>query len=293
MSKTKTIEIAINAENPVEYLACCGIFEIVARIDKNAEAHWTQDAPAKFVLTTICAEEDLTHRIIQVFTDDKKWTFDKHPKSGEVVRVSVNFSNDEKPIRFDLDWWYNSLTKEGNVNEGKTLWKMYTAKVTTESAYKDLLKACRKTFNNDEPSSLTKLLQSFAVMIKGEKGRFGFDPRSSRAELDVGYSIDEQGESTDTFAFAELLAMIGVSGFFPSRTSQNKFQASRSWKDDKFHYYLWHFSLPISLARIHATTSLLEKENSFSAFQARRVKRGLGFYNFLISTPKTKDKNYD
>lgn len=285
MSETNKIEIEITAENPVEYLACCGIFEIVARIDKDAEAHWTKDAPTKFILTTTCAEEKLIHSIVQTFTDKEKWKFVSHPKSKEIVSISVEFPNEEKTIRFDLDWWYNSLTREGKVNEDKTLWKMYTAKVTTESAYRDLLKACKKV-EDERPNSLTELLRKHSVMNKGEKGRFGFDPRSSRGELDVGYSIDEQGEPTNTFAFAELLAMIGVSGFFPSRTSQNKFQASRSWKDDKFYYCLWHFQAPISLARIHAATSAFDEKDNFSMFQAKRVKRGLGFYNFLISTPK-------
>lgn len=287
MSETNQIEIRINAENPVEYLACCGIFEIASRIDRSAEAYWTKDTPTNFVLMTTCEEEDLTRSILQTLADKNSWRFLKHPKSGEVVRISVDFPNGEKPIRFDLDWWYNTLTRDGGVNEGKTFWKMYTAKVTTESAYKDLIKGCQKIGESSNPISLSELLKTSAVMEKGEKGRFGFDPRSSRGELDVGYSIDEQGEATVTFVYAELLSMIGVSGFFPSRTSPNKFQASRSWKENCFQYYLWHSQAPIALARVHAATSALNEESNVSMFQAKRVKRGLGFYNFLLSTPKT------
>ncbi|MCA1626098.1 MAG: hypothetical protein LC778_20350, partial [Acidobacteria bacterium] len=117
MSEINLIKIEINAENPVEYLACCGIFEIASRIDRSAEAYWTKDTPTKFVLVTTFEEEDLTHRILQTFVDEKSWTFQKHPKSGEVVRMIIVFPNGEKPIRFDLDWWYNSLDRNGKIKD--------------------------------------------------------------------------------------------------------------------------------------------------------------------------------
>lgn len=294
MSETNEIEIEITAENPVEYLACCGIFEIAARIDKNAEAHWTKNAPTKFVLATTCAEEDLTHRIVQTFTDKEKWEFIKHPKSKEVVRIGVEFPNEEKIIRFDLDWWYNSLDRNGKIKT-RGAWKMYAG---NQKADKIIYKEQKKA--DKIPPDMIRACQQKADWVSGKAkslfeisadmtGRFGFDPRSSRNALDVGYSPNDSGIPIATFPFLEILAMFGLQNFFPHRTSKSKGNNTcRGWneRDDEtfFDYGLWHEPLTISLARLFASgfRETAEDVSSYSSIKANRKD----YANLSISNPK-------
>lgn len=283
MNEIKLIEIEINAENPVEYLACCGIFEIAARIDKNAEAHWTKDTPTKFILTTTCAEEDLTHCIVQTFVDDKKWKFDKHLKSGEVVRISIEFPNGEKTIHFDLDWWYNSLDRSGKIKQ-RGVWKMYAGQQKADKIVKDMIIACKEKVDwaSGKAQSLFKIAADMT-------GRFGFDPRSSRNALDVGYSPNDSGIAVATFPFLELLAMFGLQNFFPHRVSQaNSDNACRGWNKRNhktfFDYGLWHESLTITLARLFASGfgETTGEVSSYSSIKANRKD----YANLSISNPK-------
>jgi CRISPR-associated protein Csb3 len=278
------IRIKINAENPVEYLACCGIFEIATRIDKNAEASWTKFAPTEFVLTTICAEEDLTHRIVQTFIDKNHWNFkNKHPKSKEVVSIGVDFSHNEKPIHFDLDWWYDSLDRNGKIKD-RGAWKMYAGQQKAEKIAVDMIEFCRP-LADAASANLQNLFYASAEM----SGRFGFDPRSSRNALDVGYSPNDLNLPIATYPFLELLAMFGLQNFFPHRTSQSGGSNScRGWhrRDYKtfFDYALWHEPLLISLARMFASgfDEVPEGISSFSSIKAKRKD----YANLSISIPK-------
>jgi CRISPR-associated protein Csx14 len=282
MGKTNLVKIEINAENPVEYLACCGIFEIASRIDRHAEAYWTKDTPTEFILATTCEEEDLTHRILKTFVDKKSWNFPKHPKSGEVVRISVKFPNGEEPVYFDLDWWYNSLDRNGKI-KNKGAWKMYAGQQKAEKIVTDMIAVCLELADSAS-GRLKNLFEASAEM----SGRFGFDPRSSRNALDVGYSPNDSGIPIATFPFLELLAMFGLQNFFPHRTSQGSgSSASRGWnkRDRKtfFDYGLWHESLTISLARLFASSfdEVLKDTSRFSSVRAKRKD----YANLSISIP--------
>jgi len=43
-------DVQVNPLNPVEYLACCGVFEILARFDSNATAWWELEPHPRFWL---------------------------------------------------------------------------------------------------------------------------------------------------------------------------------------------------------------------------------------------------
>lgn len=284
MSEMNLITIEINAENPIEYLACCGIFEITSRIDRSAEAYWTKDTLTKFVLITTCEEGDLTSRIIQTFVDKKDWTFQRHPKSDEVVRISVNFTNGEKPICFNLDWWYNSLDHNGKIKD-KGTWKMYAGQQKAEKIVADMIVVCRGLAD-----SVSGRLKNLFEVSADMSGRFGFDPRSSRNALDVGYSPNDSGIPIATFPFLELLAMFGLQNFFPHRTSQAGGSSTcRGWnKRDRrifFDYGLWYEPLTISLARLSASgfNEVLKDAARFSSVKAKRKD----YANLSISVPKS------
>ena len=47
-----------NPTNPINYLACCGIFELLSRFENSATAHW-EIRPPGFVMQASMSEQDL------------------------------------------------------------------------------------------------------------------------------------------------------------------------------------------------------------------------------------------
>src|SRR5882724_11899040 len=50
MNTRHQIAIPCHPANPVDYLACCGLADILARIDRIAQTHWRIAAPLGFVM---------------------------------------------------------------------------------------------------------------------------------------------------------------------------------------------------------------------------------------------------
>ena len=103
------------------------------------------------------------------------------------------------------------------------------------------------------PSTLDGLLAFELPMTS----RFGFDPRSSRNALDVGWSPNDLKVPISTALFAELLALFGANSFFPARIPRaGRSDSTRGWRSRNDHapagfaFTLWSRALPISLARL-------------------------------------------
>src|ERR1700755_2714291 len=117
MSDRHEMKIEVNAVNPVEYLACCGIFELTARFDETALAHWQGGDTNAFVLESVLSEKELLKIILPTLTEWSKWKAVTNG-SKEVIRLEANYSGPNgQGEKFILDWWYESLTREGEINK--------------------------------------------------------------------------------------------------------------------------------------------------------------------------------
>jgi CRISPR-associated protein Csb3 len=297
-------DIQVNPLNPVEYLACCGMFEIVARFDGIATSYWPTDVPPRFVIESLIAESDIVASIIKTCTNQDRWTPVEVGDTNNVIRVDVTFSCGGVDHTFKLDWWYETLTKETLIqsdlkesekSEKNSAWKMYSGNQTVEGIIKNakdrkgMVETCKQIAQPLSAPTLSSILSAYAGMT----GRFAFDPRASRSALDVGYSPDALDLPVPTYPFAELLAAVAIQHFFPNRTRQaSGLESTRGWSRKKrialFNYGLWRESLPITLARVFASNALGDTEKAISLMQSRREERGrkpLVYYNLSISTP--------
>ena len=95
--------IEVNALNPVEYLACCGIFEIAARFDETALAHWQSEDTTIFALESVLSEKELLEIIVPSLTDWNKWKSVAND-AKEVIRLEASFSgvNGQRKIPFSI-----------------------------------------------------------------------------------------------------------------------------------------------------------------------------------------------
>lgn len=300
-------DIHVNPLNPVEYLACCGVFEIVARFDGLATSYWPTAAPPRLVVESSIAEPDIVASIIKTCTSQERWVPIEVGDTNNVIRVDVIFDYGEANHTFKLDWWYETLTKktlaESNLKESdkakkNSAWKMYSGQQTVESIIKNankdrkgMVETCKQIARSLSAPTLSSLVSAYAGMT----GRFAFDPRASRNALDVGYSPDALDLPVPTYPFAELLAAVAIQHFFPNRTRQaSGLDSTRGWSRKNrivlFHYGLWRESLPITLARAFAANALGDAEKTISLMQSEREERGrkpLLYYNLSISTPTT------
>lgn len=282
MKETNPIAISVNAANPIEYLACLGIFEITSRFDETALAYWQiKENETFFNLETVLNEQKLLEIIIPTLSDwENKWKV--FPEEGkEVIRVSADFSNAENQTEtFVFDWWYESLTRDGGIN--KSGWKMYAGQQKAEKIALDMTQKCQKIVCE----SLSDILKQTSKV----SGSFGFDPSASRNALDVGYSPNDLNLPVMTNPFAQLLAMFGTQNFFATRTKPaDKIDSSRGWTRDKgkyfFDYSLWLIPVPINLARSLANSSPSISENKIKTFRSPRASRDK-YSNLTLAYPK-------
>jgi len=281
MTERHRIEIQTTPQNPVQYLACCGVFEIVARFDTTAMAHWTSNASPGFVITGQINEADALQSVANGITDWDCWRTVAF--SDETVCLDVSFTLNGEVRTVSLDWWYEYLNRDGRIKE-KSAWKMYAGQQTAEGITKDMSSVAARLLMSAQLSTLSELIG----LNCGMTGRFGFDPRSSRNALDAGYSPNDLKLAIATYPFAEVLAVIGAHHFFPHRTRQSAgIESTRGWiEKTAFRYGLWAATLPIALARAAASCAPVHDESKLVPMQSERGSRDK-YSNLTMATPTT------
>jgi CRISPR-associated protein Csb3 len=307
-------DIQVNPYNPVEYLACCGVLEILARFDPNAVSWWELDAQPRCWLETQIDETSLLHCLTQTLTDWNVWQAStnqtqkteeqnsevaEEPSDGtddandgeeanEGILLSPSFHLNDQKVTLCLDWWYETLTPQRKIKE-KSAWKMYAGQQTAEKITRDMTSEAARLLQQQRVENISALLKLSAGMT----GRFGFDPRSSRNALDTGFSANDLNLPIATYPFAEMLAGIAAQYFFPQRTRQGGgITSARGWiQDDAFLYGLWQTPLPIRLARLAATGAAI-RQDTIIPLRAGRAKRDkYSNFKMALATDWSKPKS--
>ncbi len=283
MNTSHEIAIPCHPANPVDYLACCGLADILARMDRTALTHWRTATPLGFVMESTLTEAEYLATLLATLRDSERWKFVPVLETDEPARIEVDFIPDRRPrFTVPLDWWYETLSQLGEIAE-KSAWKMYAGQQTLQKIVTDMVK---EGASMPLPASITELLTARAPM----SGRFGFDPRSSRDALNAGFSSNDLGLPVDTYPFAELLVMFGAGAFFPSRCGRaGELSSARGWRSRGegragFAYHLWPSPLPVMLARLAAAP--VGFSSAPLLFAARATRKN--YSNFLLARPITK-----
>jgi CRISPR-associated protein Csb3 len=306
-------DIQVNPLNPVEYLACCGVFEILARFDADATSWWKLEPQPRFWIESkideasllrcltdtlanwsewqtsenktsddlISEDEEADEQVIEELAEEYDEANPAEEEGNEGIRLNLSFYLNDQVEELKMDWWYETLTPQKRI-KAKSAWKMYAGQQTAEKISRDMATQAAQLFKKN-PITLTDLIKLSAGMT----GRFGFDPRSSRNALDTGYSPNDLKLPIATFPFAELLTAIAAQHFFPQRTQQAKgITSSRGWiANDLFRYALWKTPLPITLARMAAIGAAINKDDVIP-LRAERANRDK-YSNFRMATMTT------
>lgn|GEM_PF-2043457 len=283
MSTRHQIIIPCQPANPVDYLACCGLADLLARLDRTSRTHWHTVAPLAFVMESTLTEAEFLTALLTTFRTASRWKFILVHDREEPARIAVEFAPEGRDaFTVPLDWWYETLTPKGDIAE-KSAWKMYAGQQTVRKITTDMIEQAAAM---PVPATLAALLTTRAPM----SGRFGFDPRSSRDAINAGFSSNDLGLPVDTYPYAELLVTFGAGAFFPSRCGRaGDLTSARGWRGRGegragFAYYLWPSPLPVLLARLAASPVGTPDAPLLLARRATRKN----YSNFLLAQPTTK-----
>jgi CRISPR-associated protein Csb3 len=274
-----TIQLAIDARNPGEYLAVCGLLEVLSRYDVNATSAWRRtpgvlpSLPSAAVdVCEINADVDeaaVAAEVAKHLGSEDAWKAiteeGRVPLSESVGRWcgGLELSLFGKPVVV-VDHWYewayvvdnaiHGKREKAPKRDGKSRWKLWAGKHEERGAgglASELVASVRQDFQDFQPAGFQDLL---SLTVRGSSG-FKLDPATTRSSIDRGISANDAKKVNveQVRPLLELLAAIGLSTFFPPRREgDNAPHGVVGVRKRVFTYSTWSPYLPLALARMAA-----------------------------------------
>lgn len=256
------ISLRVDVANPGQYFACCGLFELAARLAPAALAHFEQDSNSKqwrFVISNSVTNDGKTLTLQGLLTEmiNAKITNANTGGNGDSANddnsdTANNSEDDAKapplqfgpPFEIRLDWWENADSKTAalKVWAGSmdclgiaTAMQNATGLIINESDFladpQGTLSACRVVYEPKSANSKSKKPK--------KKEPFYFDSkRGPNADSrDVGFAPNDLKFETVASPMVELLCLVGLQRTIPAPAKQPR----------QFVYTLWTTPLPVSI----------------------------------------------
>jgi CRISPR-associated protein Csb3 len=271
-----TIQLAIDARNPGEYLAVCGLLEVLSRYDASTTSAWRRATGVLPSLPSAAAdvcevnttidETAVAAQVGQLLGSKDAWK-----AITENGRVPLNdsvggwcggleLSLPEKQVVV-VDHWYEWAYVVDNTilgkrekapkRDGKSRWKLWAGKHEERGAgglAADFVASVPQDFR---PAGFQDLL---VLTVAGSSG-YKLDPATTRSSIDRGISANDakKVKVERVRPLLELLAAIGLSTFFPPRREgDNAPHGVVCVRKRVFTYCTWSPHLPLALARMTA-----------------------------------------
>lgn len=271
-----TIQLAIDVRNPGEYLAVCGLLEVLSRYDANATSAWRRATGVLPSLPSAAADVCEVNTTIDEATvaaelSKQLGSQDAWKAITENGRVpladsvggwcgALEFSLPEKPVVV-VDHWYewayvvdntiHGKREKAPKRDGKSRWKLWAGKHEERGAGGLTLDFVASVSQDFRPAGFQDLL---VLMAAGSSG-YKLDPATTRSSIDRGISANDakKGGVERVRPLLELLAAIGLSTFFPPRREgDNAPHGVVGVRKRVFTYCTWNSHLPLALARMAA-----------------------------------------
>jgi CRISPR-associated protein Csb3 len=246
-----TIRIRVDATNPGQFFACCGLFELAARIRPGSTAWFDADE--------FCISTSLTLR--ELLDNARKITL---AENAEEAAITGNENEEEEegddkadppmlvvsPVSMCLNWWADkSLKTWAGSMDARAIFLAMCGVINSEEL--DPLNQTQVVF---EPQQV-----SVTGRQKKPKKRepFYFDARraGNAHSIDIGFSPDKLKAHTLACPVVEAMCFIGLQRARPLPTNQARI----------FNYHLW--SEPIEVSLLPPAIAGLLPENRRRVFQ--------------------------
>lgn len=256
------ISLRVDVTNPGQYFACCGLFELAARLAPAALAYFEQDSNSKqwrFIISNSLTHDGnaltlqgLLTEIINAKITNASTGDNGDSENDENSDTTDTPEDDAKapplnigpPFDFRLDWWENADKKTSalKVWAGSmdclgiaTAMQNAIRLIITESNFladeQDILSVSRVVYEQKSANPKRKKPK--------KKEPFYFDAkRGPNADSrDVGFSPNDLKLETVASPTTELLCLVGLQRAIPVPAGQPR----------QFYYNLWTKPLPVSL----------------------------------------------
>jgi hypothetical protein len=214
-----TIRINVDATNPGQFFACCGLLELADRLWERAEGWFGNKEfciSGKGNLADLITAISIAN-LTQIDPDDN-------------TSSPIEFGAPFRPLR--LDWWQDERAGgkalkvwAGTMESTRIARAMQHAMRDVKFQSADLLDIGVIAY---DPDNLTKKVEPYY-----------FDARRARNahSRDIGFSPNDLQITTTAFPAVELLCLVGLQRCLPSRTDQPRV----------FDYCTWVQPLPLNL----------------------------------------------
>jgi hypothetical protein len=227
MTNDESIRVQVDPTNPGQFFACCGLLELADRRWPGAEGWFTEDA-REF---RIKCEGTLRALVDAIASAELIPTRPDDPYSTPFV-VGRPF----RPL--SVDWWETDLTGAKDL-------KVWAG--TMESC--GIARAMQQAMRQEQFQDALLFEKGLVVMNPDDPGKkkepYYFDARRApnAHSRDVGFSINDLGETTTAFPAVELLCLIGLQVARPAFTNETRV----------YDYFTWTRPLPPNLLLAAAT----------------------------------------
>lgn len=268
--------VAVDATNPGEYLAVCGIIELVGRLDRSSTSAWTRKqglvAQAPSAVCDVCEiltcieEAEFTRKLAEKLGSRDAWhaVTDRArvPLANAVAEwtAGVEFMLPGCNDGIVIDHWYEwafvkgdrVVQKPDKKRDGKGRWKFWAGQQDSKQGITGLLLDLVNASANLNGATHVEDIIAF-----GSPGssRLNLDAATTRSSIDRGISANDAAADGGSIGRPglELLAAIGVSAFFPPRRYGDAAPDGTVAVNKRlFRYFTWTPQAPLSLARLCA-----------------------------------------
>jgi len=236
------IKHELNIYNPAEFFASLGVLTVSGLQHPNADIHshfaisgHRGESNATLVVRSeaLLSLETVVRELANAtLVEDKTANVWKNPNENSRLISPVTLKTDTWSIT--LDWWLDELR-----------WKSSELKFWS---------------GNSRP---LEMLRSFIKLgtgfVKAGGTVFGFDTRTSRDALTVGYSKKDTGEKAGLYPLTELLCAIGLQQYRPHNCT----------------YYGWRQSIPLSITHGAAIQEIPGLQQSKYEFAVQKIGQGV------------------
>lgn len=246
--------LRVNAANPGEFLACCGLAELADRIScEGVESYFDEGC---FVLLCAAPVTELLRRLTNVEPVVLEKPFSRLQADKKIAPLELPLSGSSS---LRLDAWTRLKVNRGKVAlDGDPFWKFWGGHQGVSTIWSDLRSQLKDQLDKKEIGSNPEdLFQKRHFMT----GRFGFDPQAAWNALDVGYSPNDQKQPVATSPALELLALVGLQRVRPAIL-----------EDFQFEYSTW--GKPLTPATAAAAACGVLGAPPRARFRAQIIRRG-------------------
>src|ERR1700748_3424890 len=91
-------DVQVNPLNPVEYLACCGVFEILSRFDASATSWWENEPGHAFWIESEIDEASILACLKETFSDWSQWRGQEEKNLNDQTLILSNDDGSEDEV---------------------------------------------------------------------------------------------------------------------------------------------------------------------------------------------------